>query len=123
MPYELKYITTFLRLELNISTICTHVNSHSMYCVMFGCSELVGRLPLTSLLLPGTHNSGCYEQGLSLSPGLARFLFTQDHDVYTQLVFGVRYIDLRIGVFPVKNSNSSHGMDLDKRLLLEQFAP
>lgn len=94
-----------------------------MYCVMFGCSELVGRLPLTSLLLPGTHNSGCYEQGLSLSPGLARFLFTQDQDVYTQLVFGVRYIDLRIGIFPVKNSNSSHGMDLDKRLLLEQFVP
>uniref|UniRef100_A0A1B6LSQ0 Phosphatidylinositol-specific phospholipase C X domain-containing protein n=1 Tax=Graphocephala atropunctata TaxID=36148 RepID=A0A1B6LSQ0_9HEMI len=69
----------------------------------------IGGLSLTSLVWPGTHNSGCYRRGDTLSQRdtLARFVLTQDQDVWSQLVYGVRYIDLRVGFYPPKRWNSS----------------
>ncbi|KAG8269147.1 hypothetical protein J6590_008393 [Homalodisca vitripennis] len=75
----------------------------------------IGGLSLTSLVWPGTHNSGCYRRGdtLSLRDTLARFVLTQDQDVWSQLVYGVRYIDVRVGFYPVKRWNTSEQISHD----------
>ncbi|XP_071453592.1 PI-PLC X domain-containing protein 1-like [Hetaerina americana] len=69
-------------------------------------SEL-GDMSLRSLLIPGTHNSGCYKRVTGLSNQnsrrnsfSSRFLLTQDLDIYTQLVYGIRYLDIRVGYYP-----------------------
>lgn len=61
---------------------------------------LLGRLPIGSLMIPGTHNSGCYpHKNLSRRRIYQRYLLTQDRDVWTQLVHGIRYLDIRVGYY------------------------
>lgn len=61
----------------------------------------LGRLPIGSLMIPGTHNSGCYKHGdLTRRDAFQRYLLTQDRDVWTQLVHGIRYLDIRVGYYP-----------------------
>lgn len=69
----------------------------------------LGELSITSLFIPGTHNSACYLRGNSLSQRdtIGRYLLTQDQDVWSQLVYGIRYIDLRVGIYPIRRSNGS----------------
>ncbi|XP_046387690.1 uncharacterized protein LOC124157194 [Ischnura elegans] len=69
-------------------------------------SEL-GDMSLRSLFIPGTHNSGCYKKVTGLANQnsrrnsfSSRFLLTQDLDIYTQLVYGIRYLDIRVGYYP-----------------------
>ncbi|GLG96204.1 Uncharacterized protein GBIM_03026 [Gryllus bimaculatus] len=66
--------------------------------------QQLGQLPLASLFLPGTHNSGCYHKsgGLTRRDTFARYLLTQDTDVWGQLVHGIRYLDLRVGYYPAR---------------------
>ncbi|XP_054272973.1 PI-PLC X domain-containing protein 1-like [Macrosteles quadrilineatus] len=75
----------------------------------------IGGLTITSLVWPGTHNSACYRRGdtLSLKDTLARYVLTQDQDVWSQLVYGIRYIDLRVGIYPTKQNRTEH-IDLEK---------
>lgn len=66
------------------------------------------------LLLPGTHNSGSYNSNVSVlkGEGFNRFVLTQDHDIWTQLVFGIRYLDFRIGYYrPIEGTASSSDDD------------
>lgn len=52
-------------------------------------------------MIPGTHNSGCYKHSdLIRKDTYQRYLLTQDRDVWTQLVHGIRYLDIRIGYYP-----------------------
>lgn len=52
-------------------------------------------------MIPGTHNSGCYKHGdLTRRDAFETYLLTQDRDVWSQLVHGIRYLDLRIGYYP-----------------------
>ncbi|XP_043256247.1 PI-PLC X domain-containing protein 1-like isoform X1 [Colletes gigas] len=68
---------------------------------MYDLRKLLGRLPIGSLMIPGTHNSGCYKHGdLSRRLAYQRYLLTQDRDVWTQLVHGIRYLDIRVGYYP-----------------------
>jgi hypothetical protein len=58
-------------------------------------------------MLPGTHNSGCFygsEEALARGDIVSRFLLTQDEDVYEQLVWGVRYLDIRVGYYRDKGA-------------------
>ncbi|GAB0098208.1 uncharacterized protein DMENIID0001_139190 [Sergentomyia squamirostris] len=58
----------------------------------------IGNISLKNLFIPGTHCSACYvNETKSMTQLLRRFVFTQDFDVWTQLVFGVRYLDVSIG--------------------------
>ncbi|KAF4533074.1 hypothetical protein B566_EDAN002637, partial [Ephemera danica] len=62
----------------------------------------LGGARLSQLMLPGTHNSGCFyggEEALTRADTVARFVFTQDEDVWEQLVWGARYIDIRVGYY------------------------
>ncbi|XP_064454772.1 uncharacterized protein LOC135366044 [Ornithodoros turicata] len=60
------------------------------------CSALSGFM-LHELMLPGTHNSGMYDR---TSPGtpvpFQDFIYNQEEDVFSQLVYGIRFLDLRV---------------------------
>lgn len=54
--------------------------------------------PLRNVFIPGTHCSGCYPNKFSGRTMLLRkFGYSQDYDVWTQLLMGVRHLDLKIG--------------------------
>lgn len=72
----------------------------------------IGRLPIASLMIPGTHNSGSYKHDvLTRRDAYQRYLFTQDRDVWTQLVHGIRYLDLRVGYYPASSNSSEDDSD------------
>ena len=68
---------------------------------------LIGHRTLPSIMIPGTHNSGSYEKWTKNSyySLLKRFVITQDESIYNQLVYGVRYLDMRIGYYDVSGSD------------------
>ncbi|XP_059613418.1 uncharacterized protein LOC132259703 [Phlebotomus argentipes] len=60
--------------------------------------DLIGNSRLKELFIPGTHCSACFVNDTqSRMQLLRRFVFTQDFDVWTQLVFGVRFLDVSVG--------------------------
>ncbi|XP_012232583.1 PI-PLC X domain-containing protein 3 isoform X2 [Linepithema humile] len=68
---------------------------------MYDLRREIGMLPIGSLMIPGTHNSGCYKHGDSTrQDAFQQYLMTQDRDVWTQLVHGIRYLDIRVGYYP-----------------------
>lgn len=56
-------------------------------------------IAIKDLFIPGTHCSGCYDRRRKSSRSvlLKKFGFVQNFDVWTQLVFGVRYLDISVG--------------------------
>lgn len=59
------------------------------------------------LMIPGTHNSGCYDEFPEADIRLRfldNYLYTQDQDVWTQLCFGIRYLDVRVGYYNSSNT-------------------
>ncbi|XP_023169879.1 uncharacterized protein LOC111598719 [Drosophila hydei] len=56
-------------------------------------------MPLKHLFLPGTHASGAYITNYSKTKSLLikDYLVAQHFDVWSQLVFGIRYLDLSVG--------------------------
>ncbi|XP_059468555.1 uncharacterized protein LOC132192559 [Neocloeon triangulifer] len=69
-------------------------------------SQIAGA-KVSQLMIPGTHNSGSFYGKDIQSRGdvLYRFTRTQDEDVWEQLVWGARYLDLRVGYY--KNKKES----------------
>uniref|UniRef100_A0A182QGE0 Phosphatidylinositol-specific phospholipase C X domain-containing protein n=1 Tax=Anopheles farauti TaxID=69004 RepID=A0A182QGE0_9DIPT len=64
----------------------------------------LGNVSLRELFLPGTHCSGCYQTRTNVgNVFLKRIGFRQSLDVWSQLVFGVRYLDFSIGYYPSHN--------------------
>ncbi|XP_063609207.1 uncharacterized protein LOC134783317 isoform X2 [Penaeus indicus] len=55
-------------------------------------------IPLHQIVIPGTHDSGTYTPySLAAENALMKYAVTQDESIYSQLVHGNRYIDLRAG--------------------------
>ncbi|XP_074030876.1 PI-PLC X domain-containing protein 2 isoform X2 [Leptinotarsa decemlineata] len=48
------------------------------------------------MLIPGTHNSGSFAGVVAF---LEDYVLNQDRSVWTQLAFGIRYLDFRIGYY------------------------
>ena len=65
---------------------------------MWEMKEKIGSIPLHALMIPGTHNAGAYNKFSSYSDDtiLMRYSVNQGEDVWTQLLFGIRYFDLRV---------------------------
>jgi len=69
---------------------------------MFEDRHIVGDIPLHALMIPGTHNSGAYDVNFGRSDSLnimKKFSINQDEDVWSQLLYGIRYLDLRVGYY------------------------
>jgi len=64
--------------------------------------ELLGPVALRNLVLPGTHNAGSYRSynGHHSDTVFTRYLVCQDEDIKTQLNYGIRYLDIRVGYYP-----------------------
>ena len=65
---------------------------------------LISARSLPTLMVPGTHNSGTYARRLdkSVLQMINKYQLNQDDCVFDQLVFGARYLDLRVGYAKVK---------------------
>lgn len=50
------------------------------------------------ILIPGTHNSAAYDT-TRLANIVQNYVLNQDRLIWTQLVFGIRYLDLRVGYY------------------------
>ncbi|KAG7199420.1 hypothetical protein KM043_014049 [Ampulex compressa] len=63
--------------------------------------DILGDKMMREVFLPGTHNSGAYAlYPQPRKPDLIdKYSVTQDIDVLSQLIFGARYLDLRIGYY------------------------
>ncbi|KAJ8910752.1 hypothetical protein NQ315_017209, partial [Exocentrus adspersus] len=59
-------------------------------------SKSIGNHRIGSMLIPGTHNSGSFKGVPSF---IQNYVLNQDRSVWTQLVFGIRYLDFRIGYY------------------------
>ncbi|XP_017028066.1 uncharacterized protein [Drosophila kikkawai] len=57
----------------------------------------VSRMPLKNMFLPGTHASGAVVNRTSKSVLIKDYLQAQLFDVWSQLVFGIRYLDFSVG--------------------------
>jgi len=66
--------------------------------------QAIGSRSLPELMLPGTHNSGTYPRQLdeSVLQMISKYQMNQDENIFNQLVFGIRYLDLRVGYSKVK---------------------
>lgn len=51
---------------------------------------------MRNLFIPGTHDSGSYKTTFTENL-LTKYAVTQDDDIRTQLMHGIRYLDLRVG--------------------------
>jgi len=61
-------------------------------------ASVLGPFQLHSMLLPGTHNAGAYNKFTQYTDDnvMHRYSVNQGEDVWTQLLFGIRYLDLRV---------------------------
>lgn len=60
--------------------------------------DYIGHNELKEIFIPGTHNSGAFQEGYksSVSSILDSYVYCHDETVYRQLVYGNRYLDLRV---------------------------
>lgn len=60
----------------------------------------IGDIKIRNLFIPGTHDSGAYKYNFHPKKDenrLTKYTITQDDDIRSQLVHGIRYLDLRVG--------------------------
>lgn len=60
---------------------------------------VLGSRSLRSLVLPGTHNAGSYTLADD-NDVVAAWVVCQDEDIISQLLYGNRYLDLRVAYYP-----------------------
>lgn len=61
--------------------------------------DVLGSRSLRSLMLPGTHNAGSYSVK-DTDDVVTAWVVCQDEDIISQLLYGIRYLDLRVGYYP-----------------------
>ncbi|KAL3277121.1 hypothetical protein HHI36_012477 [Cryptolaemus montrouzieri] len=77
-----------------------------------------GKLRLGSMMIPGTHNSGAWA-GWTSAGFLKNYILCQDRSWWQQLVFGIRYFDVRVGVYDDDHVYLTHGVARIKPLETE----
>jgi hypothetical protein len=76
---------------------CVRSGFGAALCHMACCSRLqIGTQKIGNLFIPGTHNSGAFS---GVPKFLENYILNQDRSIWTQLVHGIRYLDLRIGYY------------------------
>lgn len=77
--------------------------------------DIIGNRTLKDIMIPGTHNAGSYEpyRPERNTPKI-RYQICQDEDIFNQLVYGNRFLDLRVIFQHVAGSKEkfwiSHGI-------------
>jgi len=62
----------------------------------------LGTMALADMMLPGTHDSGAYKEytGKGDDNWATSAVFAQEEDLLHQMMWGVRFVDIRIGFYP-----------------------
>ncbi|CAD7003914.1 uncharacterized protein LOC101460829 [Ceratitis capitata] len=102
LPY---YVASFNGTEL-LTVECLKIQPNWM-----SNSEHLAQMPLKELFIPGTHASAAYAANLTKSVEIDDYIITQQFDVWSQLVFGIRYLDFRIEYNECGDVNDSNNMD------------
>ncbi|KZS17294.1 PI-PLC X domain-containing protein 1 [Daphnia magna] len=94
----LGYWIGYIRNGVTISINCLKIRPSWMW----QNREILGPVSIRQLFLPGTHNSGSYRpyNGHSSDTVFMRYLICQDEDIFHQLAYGIRYLDVRVGYYP-----------------------
>ncbi|XP_043284812.1 uncharacterized protein [Venturia canescens] len=94
----LKYHVSWMRNGTIEGTKClgTHPNW------MREKESVLGSKRLNEIFIPGTHDSGAYfkSEKPKMETLVDKYIITQDEDVLSQLIYGVRYLDIRVGRYP-----------------------
>ena len=64
--------------------------------------SVVGNFRIRDLFIPGSHDSGSYRPGFNPSQNetiVTKYALTQDENIRTQLMHGIRYLDIRVGYY------------------------
>nr|XP_040583265.1 uncharacterized protein LOC121131933 [Lepeophtheirus salmonis] len=69
---------------------------------MYTLRSHIGNIPFHQLMIPGTHNSGAIKEfeGYYADFFTKRFSVAQEESIWTQLVMGIRYLDIQIHFTP-----------------------
>lgn len=75
----------------------------------------IGDRKFRELFIPGTHDSASYKYNFDptrMETLVTRYSLTQDDDIISQLIHGIRYIDLRIGYYRSNDEKfwANHGI-------------
>ncbi|XP_046384084.1 uncharacterized protein LOC124154421 [Ischnura elegans] len=65
---------------------------------MHDLAPQIGQKRLRDLFIPGTHDSGSFAEGTG--DRITKYTYTQEESVFQQLIFGCRYLDIRVGYYP-----------------------
>ncbi|XP_035223126.1 PI-PLC X domain-containing protein 1-like [Stegodyphus dumicola] len=61
-------------------------------------SRYLSKLTLAEAMIPGSHDSGSFYFHKA-TQAIQRYKYTQDESIFSQLIYGLRYFDLRIGYY------------------------
>ncbi|XP_042897490.1 PI-PLC X domain-containing protein 3 isoform X2 [Parasteatoda tepidariorum] len=59
-------------------------------------SDYLSHLKLSEIMIPGSHDSGSFYYHKESGP-LTKYKYAQEENIFTQMVYGLRYFDLRVG--------------------------
>ncbi|XP_076056721.1 uncharacterized protein LOC143034490 [Oratosquilla oratoria] len=85
----------YMRNDTPIASDC--IRAHPEW--MWENRKVLGDKTLRELVLPGVHNAGAYTTGNTMD-AVQAWVVCQDEPVLTQLLYGNRYLDLRVGFYP-----------------------
>lgn len=93
------------------STSCLRTNA-------FWMNEMRKQLEnrkIRQIFLPGTHDSASYKRGFDPTKSeniVTKYTVTQDDDAMSQLIHGIRYLDIRVGYYRSNNEKfwANHGI-------------
>ncbi|XP_015929566.1 PI-PLC X domain-containing protein 1 [Parasteatoda tepidariorum] len=90
-----------LKQERILQSKCIQGHPHWMH----ESRNYIGNLSLIDLMLPGSHNTGSHSRYNPDEDNVfSRYLYTQEEDVFNQLAYGIRYLDLRVAYFSSRRS-------------------
>lgn len=58
----------------------------------------LSNLTLPEIMIPGSHDSGSFYFHREIAP-ISKYKYAQEETIFNQLVYGLRYFDLRIGYY------------------------
>lgn len=64
---------------------------------------IIGGMEIKEITLPGTHDTGAYShyKGSESENLIVKYAVCQDEDIWNQLVYGIRVLDIRVGYYPL----------------------
>ncbi|XP_028895405.2 uncharacterized protein LOC105211107 [Zeugodacus cucurbitae] len=104
LPY---YVASFNGSEL-LTVECLKIQPNWMSKL-----EHIAQMPLKDLFIPGTHASAAYVANLTKTKSVLvkDYVVAQHFDVWSQLVFGIRYLDFSIGFDKIVDVYDSNNAD------------